>query len=155
MKQQVFKWLIIVLTVHIFSVMAGLLHGLNGQNDSIWVAAIFAASYSLASAFVVYIANRRWLVFCYAIADGLAVLFYYFAGTPQWLISMFFGIYTFGLIASTIYIQATRKRNVSKNIGKRVDRKRPTANKKNGSVRPKRTRIANSKNNASTAKAVE
>lgn len=104
MKSNIFKWLIVVLTIHIFSVMAGLLHGLNGKNESLWLAFIFAASYAVASAFVVYIAQKKWLIVCYAVADGLAVIFYYFSGTPAWLISIFFGVYTFGLIASTIYL---------------------------------------------------
>lgn len=104
MKTNIFKWLIIVLTLHIFSVMAGLLHGLNGKNESIWLAFLFAASYAVASAFVVYIAQKRWLIMCYAVADGIAVIFYYFSATPEALISIFFGVYTFGLIASTIYL---------------------------------------------------
>jgi hypothetical protein len=129
MRTNVFKWLIVVLTLHIFAVMAGLLHGLNGKNEALWIAVVFAASYSVASAFVVYIAQRKWLVFTYAIADGLGVLAYYFDGTPQSVISVYFGVYTFGLIASTIYISSKQTRKRNGNTGKQSSGVRATTGK--------------------------
>jgi hypothetical protein len=99
--------------------MAGLLHGLNGRNDNLWVAVVFAASYSIASAFVVYISQRRWLIMAYAVADGLGVLFYYFAATPPWLISVYFGLYTFGLVASTMYLSLSPTEMLKSGLNKK------------------------------------
>lgn len=119
---EIFKWLIIILTIHIFSVMAGLLHGLNSKNESIWLAFVFAASYSIASAFIVYLANERWLIYSYATADGIGVLCYYFTGIPQWIVAVYFAVYTFGLIASTVYLTSdtTSEILVMKRQGKSV-----------------------------------
>lgn len=156
MKKNVFKWLIVVLTIHIFSVMAGLLHGLNGQNENLFAAIVFAASYSVASAFVVYIANRNWLIIGYAVADGLAVLFYYFSGTPEWLISVFFGFYTFGLIASTIYLTRNGKQRNPANSRSRTKPTRRTGNKKTGNIRQvKRARTPRRKNNTAISSNVQ
>lgn len=109
---EIFKYLIIILTIHIFSVLAGLLHNLNGKNESLWLAFVFAASYSIASAFIVYLANERWLIICYAAADALGVLCYYFNGIPQWIVAIYFAVYTFGLIASTIYLSADPEKEI-------------------------------------------
>lgn len=108
----VFKWLVVILTVHIFSVLSGLLHGLNGKNESLWLAIIFAASYSIASAFIVYLANERWLIISYAAMDAIGVLCYYFSNTPQWMVAIYFAIYTFALIASTIFLTSDETQEI-------------------------------------------
>lgn len=121
-QPSIFRWLVIILTIHIFSVLSGLLHGLNGKNESIWLAFTFAASYSIASAFIVYLANERWLIISYATADAFGVLCYYFSATPQWIVAVYFAIYTFGLIASTIFLTSDQTSEIlsMKKAGKTV-----------------------------------
>lgn len=103
-KTQVFKWLVIVLSIHILSVQTGLLHGLSGKNESIWLAFVFAISYAVASAFIIYLSDKRWLIFIYALADGVGVELYYEGTVPPYLIVIYFALYTFLLIYSTTLI---------------------------------------------------
>ena len=108
-KTNVFKWLIIILSVHILSVQAGLLHGLSGKNEALWLAIIFALSYSAASGFIIYLSDKRWLIFIYAVADGIGVELYYEQSIPSLYIVIYFALYTFLLIYSTVLIDKTVK----------------------------------------------
>lgn len=107
------KYLIIILSVHIFSVHAKLLYLLNGGdsfsflnvNEPTILAMVFAVSYSLATAVVIYNTENKSIIFTYAVLDGVAVLLYYFAVIPIAVAAFYFAIYTFILIASVITIK--------------------------------------------------
>ena len=85
MKGKAFNFLIIVLTVHIFAVQTKILYFLSPElaqkgsfsvmdmNEHAWLAMIFALSYSMATAFIIYLTNKWWIRLVYAIMDGLAV----------------------------------------------------------------------------------
>ena len=119
MKQKLsFKLLVIVLTVHIFSVQSKLLYFLSPEmkvklpftftdlNEHAYLAMVFALSYSLATAFIIYMSEKKWLVLTYAVMDGLAVLLYYGDNTYK-VTSVYFALYTFLLIGSVIFMRQT------------------------------------------------
>lgn len=109
------KPLIIILSIHIFSVQTKLLYLLNGGVDFSYLniteqtilAMVFSLSYSIATAIIIYKAPTKRMVILYAILDGLAVLLYYFTIIPLWTGSIYFAIYTFCIIASTIALNPT------------------------------------------------
>ena len=117
MNQNTFKALIIVLSIHIFSVHTKLLYYLNPEitdkisfsflnfTEPAILSMVFAVSYSLATALVIYLTQKQWLILTYAIADGAAVLLYYFAEIPMWVSAIYFALYTFFLIASITFLQ--------------------------------------------------
>lgn len=121
--KKMFNWLIIVLTIHIYSVQSKLLYHLNpefieGQwhnftysklDEPSILAMIFALSYSIATAFVIYLSKKRWMILSYAVFDGLAVGLYYFTDTPRWINVVYMALYTFFLIASTTFIRNTEE----------------------------------------------
>ena len=112
-----FNALIIVLTVHIFSVHTKLLYYLSPEisnhhtfsyltlDEPSILAMVFAVSYSLATAFIIYKTNKKWMILTYAGADGLSVLLYYFTKIPIAVSAFYFALYTFFLIASAYYIR--------------------------------------------------
>jgi len=111
------KPLIIILTVHIWAVHTKLLYYLNPEmvekipfsyltfNEPTVLAMIFALSYSLATAFVIYKTDTKRIIITYAVLDGLSVLLYYFTKLPIWISAFYFSIYTFILIASVISVR--------------------------------------------------
>lgn len=111
------KYLIIILSVHIFSVHAKLLYYLNPElvektsfsfanlSEPSILAMVFALSYSLATAVVIYNTENKRIIATYALLDGVAVLLYYFTKLPMFLSAFYFAIYTFILIGSTITIK--------------------------------------------------
>lgn len=103
-KKAIFKWLIIVLSLHILSVQTGLLHGLGEKNKMMIFALIFALPYSAASGFIIYLSEKKWLIFLYALADALGVGFYYMTNVILWIIVLYFSLYTFLLIFSIVFI---------------------------------------------------
>lgn len=117
MNHSTFKALIIVLSIHIFSVHTKLLYYLNPEvtekvgfsflnmSEPSILSMVFAISYSLATALVIYLTQKKWLILIYAAADGLAVLLYYFTDIPMWISAFYFALYTFFLIASITFLQ--------------------------------------------------
>jgi len=75
------------------------------MDEAAILAMIFALSYSIATAFVIYLTKKRWMVMTYAGADGIAVLLYYFTKIPVEVSAFYFALYTFFLIASTTLIK--------------------------------------------------
>jgi glycerol uptake facilitator-like aquaporin len=65
---------------------------------------VFALSYSIATAFIIYLTDKRYIIFTYASADAIAVLLYYFPDIPLYLSAIYFFLYTFILIASVSFI---------------------------------------------------
>ena len=108
-----FSALVIVLTFHLFFVQTKLLYFLSPEidekglfsllsmNEHSYLAMLFALSYSLATAFVIYLTKKRYVILVYALLDGLAVGFYYLSA-PFQVVAPYFAIYTFVLIASTL-----------------------------------------------------
>ena len=119
MKPKHFKILIIALSVHIFSVHTRLLYYLNPEistkqgfsylniDEPTILAMIFALAYSVATASVIYITNRKSLIFTYGILDAFGVLLYYFTSIPIEYGAIYFALYTGILIVSTMYLNGT------------------------------------------------
>lgn len=107
------RTLIIILSVHIFSVQTKLLYHLNGGEvfsflnltEQTILAMVFALSYSAATAVVMYLSDDSRLIIIYAGMDGLAVLLYYFKFIPDWFSAFYFAGYTFLLIYSVIAVK--------------------------------------------------
>lgn len=116
------KALIIILSVHIFSIHAKLLYYLNPEignknpfsfldlSEPMVLSMIFALSYSMATAFIIYKSNSKRLIIVYAALDALGVLFYYFTFIPIYVTAFYFAIYTFILIGSTISIKDNKQK---------------------------------------------
>ena len=105
------KYLITILSIHIFSVQTKLLFLLNGGggefsfitfDEPTILAMVFSMSYSIATAIIIYKSASKRLVILYAMLDGLAVLLYYFTAIPIQAGAVYFAIYTFCIIASTL-----------------------------------------------------
>lgn len=105
------RTLIIILSIHIFSVQTKLLYLLNGGSDQFSylniteqtiLAMVFSVSYSVATALILYKSKNTKLILLYALLDGLAVLLYYFIRIPIEVSAFYFAIYTFVMIASTL-----------------------------------------------------
>ena len=119
MKPKHFNKLIVALSFHIFSVHSRLLYYLNPEiltkqgfsyltiDEPTILAMIFALSYSVATAFVIYISNRRSLIFTYGILDTFGVLLYYFTSIPIEYGAIYFALYTGILIASTVFLNGS------------------------------------------------
>lgn len=115
------KALIIILSVHIFSVHSKLLYYLNPEltekasfsytnlNEATILAMIFALSYSVATALAIYNTNNKRITTTYAILDAIGVLLYYFTAIPMLVTSFYFAIYTFVLINSVISVNSSKK----------------------------------------------
>lgn len=109
--------LIIVLTVHIFATHTKLLYYINPEvldkqafsflslNEHTMLSMVFALSYSMATALVIYKVNTKWIVLAYAALDGLAVLLYYYLAIPTWVSGIYFAVYTTFLISSTFIVK--------------------------------------------------
>ena len=116
MKPKHFNKLIIALSIHIFSVHCKLLYYLNPEitikqafsylnmDEPTILAMVFALSYSVATAFVIFITNRRSLILTYALLDTMGVFLYYFTTIPIHYGAIYFAIYTGILIASTMFL---------------------------------------------------
>lgn len=106
------KALIIILSIHIFSVQTKLLYLLNGGDvfsflnvdEPTILAMVFSLSYSIATAIIIYKSQSRRLIMLYAVLDAIGVLLYYFQIIPVAVASFYFAIYTFCIIASTLYL---------------------------------------------------
>ena len=68
------------------------------------LAMVFALSYSVATAFVIYISKRRSLILAYGIIDTIGVLLYYFTSIPLHYGAIYFALYTGILITSTMFL---------------------------------------------------
>ena len=87
--------LIIILSIHIFSVQTKLLYWINPEiaekngfsflnfDEPTVLAMVFSLSYSIATAIILYRSNNRRLIMAYAVLDGLGVLLYYFVKGDQ------------------------------------------------------------------------
>ncbi len=108
--------LILALTFHVFWVNIKLLYDLNfsvGQvvqghrsyfSKEVILAILFAFSYSIATITVIRLTKRKSLITTYAILDSLGVLLYYFESIPDPVRAIYFAVYTFILIRSTIHL---------------------------------------------------
>ena len=116
MKPKHFNILIIALSIHIFSVHTRLLYYLNPEistkqgfsylniDELTILAMVFALAYSVATATVIYISNRKILIFSYGILDAFGVLLYYFTSIPLEYGAIYFALYTGILIVSTVFL---------------------------------------------------
>lgn len=116
MKSKHFNILIIALSIHIFSVQTRLLYYLNSEistqqdfsylnfDEPTILAMVFALAYSVATASVIFITNKKILIFIYGILDSIGVLLYYFADIPIKYGAFYFALYTGILIVSTMYL---------------------------------------------------
>lgn len=116
MKPKHFNKLIIALSIHIFSVHCKLLYYLNPEistkqafsylnlDEPTILAMVFALSYSVATAFVIYISNRKSIIFTYGFIDTIGVLLYYFISIPIHFGAIYFALYTGILIISTMFL---------------------------------------------------
>lgn len=122
------RWLIIILSFHIFSVQTKLLYLLNGGENFSYLnlseqtvlAMLFSLSYAIATAIIIYKSTNKRLIILYACLDALGVLLYYFALIPIAVAAFYFAIYTFVLIASTIAFidtSATTQRKLAEALG--------------------------------------
>jgi len=75
------------------------------MDEYAWFSILFALAYSIGTAIIIYITKKRWMILTYAIADGLAVLLYYFTKIPIEVSAVYFAMYTFFLIASTTWME--------------------------------------------------
>ena len=99
-----------MLSVHIYVIQTKLLYLLNGGIEFSYLSLdekgilsiIFAVSYSIATAVILYKQPSPRLVLLYALLDAVGVLLYYFIKIPIWVGAFYFMIYTFCIIASTI-----------------------------------------------------
>jgi hypothetical protein len=116
MKPQHFNKLIIALSIHIFSVHCRLLYYLNPEittkppfsflniDEATVLAMVFALSYSVGTAFVIFISKKRSLILIYGIIDTIGVLLYYFTSIPIHYGAIYFALYTGILISSTMFL---------------------------------------------------
>lgn len=114
--------LVIILSVHLFSVQTKLLYWLNPEttqelkhsfsfltfDEPSILAMIFALSYSIATAVVIYNTENKRAIIVYAIMDAFGVMFYYFTKIPIVWVSIYFALYTFILIGSIITINSAK-----------------------------------------------
>ncbi len=119
MKPKHFNLLIIALSIHIFSVHCRLLYYINPEisikpafsyltfDEPTILAMVFALSYSVATAFIIYISNRKSLIITYGIIDTIGVLLYYFTKIPIHYGAIYFALYTGVLIISTVFLNGT------------------------------------------------
>ena len=112
-KIQTIQILILALTFHVFWVNIKLLYDLNfTDNESsgvviskeFFLAFLFAMSYSIATISVIRLTRKKNLITTYAILDALGVLLYYFEQFPDPFRAIYFSVYTFILIRSTIFL---------------------------------------------------
>lgn len=108
------KALIIVLSVHIFSVQSKLLFLLNAGahefsyltlDEKTILSMVFALSYASATAIIIWLSKDKRLIYSYAVLDGASMLLYYFALIPISVSAFYFAFYTFWLIKSITDIQ--------------------------------------------------
>jgi hypothetical protein len=111
------KTLIIILSVHIYVIQTKLLYLLNGGSNFSYLSLdeqgilsiIFAISYSIATAIILYKQPNPILIYLYAFLDAMGVLLYYFTKIPLWIGAFYFMIYTFCIISSTIAFRIKKK----------------------------------------------
>ena len=108
--------LIIILSVHIFSVHTKLLYYLSPEvvgkasfsylslNEATLTAIAFALSYSTGTALTIYTSRDQKLIIVYSILDALGVLLYYFPWVPIETSAFYFAFYTFILIWSCLKV---------------------------------------------------
>lgn len=108
--------LIFALTFHVFWVNIKLLYNLNFVDGQIGaestiilagkliLAGLFSLSYSTATVSIIRLTRMKQLITTYAVLDAFGVLLYYFAQIPDEIRAIYFAVYTFVLIRSTIFL---------------------------------------------------
>ena len=90
-------------------------------NEPSVLAMIFALSYSIATAFIIWLTKKRWMILSYAVLDGLAVALYYYSETPLWAKVFYFALYTFFLVASTTFIRDDKSKTIENVVSSMKD----------------------------------
>ncbi len=68
---------------------------------------VFALSYSVATAFIIFMTNRKSIIITYALLDTIGVFLYYFTTIPIHYGGIYFALYTGILIASTMFLNGS------------------------------------------------
>ncbi len=123
MRLKGFKYVIIALTPHLLGVHWRLLYYLNPEvvdkdlfsflifDEPTIISLVFAFSYSIGTALIIYITTKWYLISIYAILDAFSVFLYYFVDIPLEYVAIYYAIYTGILITSIIFLRGPKNLN--------------------------------------------